>query len=194
MPERRYYSDKEPCIFWFQKSDCFNNYNSAICIYTGMQAEERIKADISPEKTANLNPDKPPGVPKIKLGFKFFEASYASNQKTTGFSITLPAQIVGLCGNWLMYMSTLRLVGNLFPEPFDRICRFERLHAEHAGKRLSKSWRSDEILVHCFVRRDSPYSGARELYRNLYELAHHDRHASPFPSVHSRSRHTCTQI
>jgi hypothetical protein len=38
-----------------------------------MQAEERIKeADISQEKTANLNPGKPPGVPKIKLGFKFF--------------------------------------------------------------------------------------------------------------------------
>nr|QTX13885.1 hypothetical protein [Klebsiella pneumoniae] len=40
-------------------------------------------------------------------------------------------------------MSTLRLVGNLFPEPFDRICRFEKgCMLNTQGKRLSKSWRS----------------------------------------------------
>jgi hypothetical protein len=83
---------KNPAYFCdFKSQIAFNNYNSAICIYTGMQAEERIKeADISQEKTANLNPDKPPGVPKNKkAGVQAAEASYASNQNTTGFSMTV---------------------------------------------------------------------------------------------------------
>ncbi|MCB7737694.1 hypothetical protein KAF83_15430, partial [Klebsiella pneumoniae] len=43
---------KNPAYFCdFKSQIAFNNYNSAICIYTGMQAEERIKeADISPRK------------------------------------------------------------------------------------------------------------------------------------------------
>jgi hypothetical protein len=68
VPERRYHCDKNPAYFCDFKSEiAFNNYNSAICIYTGSKLMNGLKKPTAAqEKTANLNPDKPPGVPKNK--------------------------------------------------------------------------------------------------------------------------------
>jgi hypothetical protein len=54
--------------------------------------------------------------------------------------------------------------GQSVPESFDRYVALKRLHAEHEEKDYLNHGDQDEILVHCFVQRDSPYSPGRANY------------------------------
>ncbi len=128
-----------------------------------MQARNGLRSDISPKKTANLNPDEPPGVPKIESWVQFFEASYAKMRKPQALNNRYQPKSLG--GGIDEHAWHAQVVGNLFLNPSIQMSLRKGCMLDTQGKDYRNHGDQDEDrpIASCDVTHPTPWRATIEV-------------------------------